>query len=72
MFTLILGREDSFMVNESMLAILYIFHGLHSQVRSFRYVEAIARGIMDQLTKFHTEKLFCYPSYLVYLLIFHQ
>jgi hypothetical protein len=70
MFTLILGKDEDTIVDEGMVAIMDLYTG--HPAPSFRYAEALAVGIRQQLSHVETDKVFRYSSYLVYLFIFYQ
>nr|KUM47605.1 hypothetical protein ABT39_MTgene5791 [Picea glauca]QHR90433.1 hypothetical protein Q903MT_gene4457 [Picea sitchensis] len=70
MFTLILGRDDDAIVDESLVAILDLYHSRPAP--SFRYAEALAVNIRQQLRNFQTDRVFRYVSYFVYMFIFYQ
>jgi len=63
MFTLILGRDDDAIVDESLVAILDLYHSRPAP--SFRYAEALAVNIRQQLRNFQTDRVFRYVSYFV-------
>jgi hypothetical protein len=63
MFTLILGKDNDFYVDEAPLIILNHFH--NHQTPSYCYVETIATNMREQLANFSIVKFFRYPSYLV-------
>ena len=70
MFTLILGKYEDSIVDDDLVAILDAYNRRNTP--SFEYAQELTTRIGHQLTNFENEKLFRYPSYLVYIFIFYQ
>lgn len=71
MFTLILGKDDDSIVDEDLVGILDSYN-TRCNTPSFKYAQELAIGMRCQSTNFDNNKVFRYPSYLVYLFIFDQ
>lgn len=68
-FTLLLGKEEDVVVYEGLVAIMGIYN--RNPTPYSRYAQAITIVIRKQLTNFYMDRVFKYPSYLVYMFIFY-
>lgn len=71
MISSILGYDDDSEMDDVTLAIINEVSAPSSSL-NFNFAEFLANAIHFQLTTFEDFKLFCYQSYLMYIILFCQ